>query len=82
MEILTILLLAISLAMDAFAVSVSNGIAITNFKKKYAVKLGIYFGFFQFIMPIIGYAAGTTFSNYIERFSAYIAFILLAIIGR
>lgn len=81
MELVTIFLMAISLAMDALAVSVSNGIAITDFKPKHAMKMGIYFGFFQFIMPIIGYIASSNLSANIKVYSSFISFTLLAIIG-
>ncbi len=81
MDLIMILLTAISLAMDAFAVSITNGIVVTDFKKRYAVKMGIYFGVFQFIMPLIGYGLGSSFRAYIEAFDHWIAFGLLALIG-
>ncbi len=81
MDLIMILLTAISLAMDAFAVSITNGIVVTDFKKRYAVKMGIYFGVFQFIMPLIGYGLGSSFRAYIESFDHWIAFGLLALIG-
>ena len=76
-----IFLTAVSLAMDAFAVSVTNGVVVSDFKKRYAVKMGLYFGAFQFVMPLIGYALGSSFRSYIEAFDHWIAFALLAIIG-
>lgn len=76
-----IFLTAISLAMDAFAVSVTNGVVVSDFKKRYAVKMGLYFGVFQFVMPLIGYALGSSFRSYIEAFDHWIAFGLLALIG-
>ncbi len=81
MNFFVILLIALSLAMDAFAVSVSNGIAIKNLKTKHAVKTGLYFGFFQFAMPLIGWALGTSFSNAISSIDHWVAFVLLGAIG-
>lgn len=81
MNLLVIFLTAVSLAMDAFAVAVTNGVIVSDFKKRYAVKMGVYFGVFQFIMPLIGYALGSSFRQYIEAFDHWIAFGLLAVIG-
>lgn len=81
MSFLMIFLTAVSLAMDAFAVSVTNGVVVSDFKKRYAVKMGLYFGVFQFVMPLIGYALGSSFRSYIEAFDHWIAFGLLALIG-
>lgn len=72
---------AVSLAMDALAVSVSMGITVPGFGPKHAVKLGLYFGTFQFAMPVIGFFLGKSIASYIERFDHYIAFALLAFIG-
>lgn len=81
MEFITVLFIAISLAMDAFAVSVTNGISIPCFNCKDAAKQGIYFGSFQFAMPVIGWILGSSVKDYIETVDHWIAFILLAIIG-
>ncbi len=81
MGIAEIFLTALSLAMDAFAVSVTNGVAVADFKKRYAVKMGLYFGVFQFVMPLVGYALGSGLRSYIEAFDHWIAFGLLALIG-
>ncbi len=81
MNLLMVFLTAVSLAMDAFAVSITDGIVVTDFKKRYAVKIGLYFGIFQFIMPLIGYALGSSFREYIEAFDHWIAFGLLVLIG-
>lgn len=76
-----VFLIALSLAMDALAVSVTNGIVITDFKRRHAVKMGAYFGVFQFVMPIIGFILGTGFRRLIESYDHWIAFGLLGIIG-
>ena len=74
-------LIAVSLAMDAFAVSVSSGISVPGFGWKHAVKMGAYFGFFQLAMPLLGWLLGSGVSQYIEAVDHWIAFGLLAFIG-
>lgn len=76
-----IFLIAISLALDAFAVSVTNGLALGRPCIKCGVIHGGYFGFFQFMMPLIGYYGAGLFSGSIEAIDHWIAFILLAVIG-
>ncbi len=76
-----IFLIAVSLAMDAFAVSVSNGLALEDIKPVHGLMHGAYFGFFQFLMPLIGFMGAGLFRGYIERADHWIAFILLALIG-
>lgn len=73
--------IAISLAMDAFAVSVSNGMVIPDLRLKDALKFGTFFGFFQMLMPLIGWLVGRLFSEYIKTFDHWVAFVLLAYIG-
>ena len=74
-------LIAVGLSMDAFAVSVCKGLGMTKLNKKQAVTIGIYFGGFQALMPLIGYFLGVSFANYITSFDHWIAFVLLLIIG-
>ncbi len=81
MGFLSVFLIAISLAVDAFAVSVTNGIAIKDFKAKNAVKTAFYFGAFQFVMPILGFMLGSGFEGLIKTFDHWVAFGLLAVIG-
>ncbi len=69
------------LAMDAFSVSITDGIIIGRAKLSQSFKIAIFFGLFQFIMPIIGYIAGSTFSGIIESFDHWVAFALLVFIG-
>ena len=78
---LYIILIAISLALDAFAVSVSSGLTVRGFGIKDAVKMGVWFGSFQFIMPLIGWLLGSSIAGYVTAVSPYIAFGLLAFIG-
>ena len=79
--LLEIFLIAVSLALDAFAVSVSSGISIPGFGGRQAVKMGVWFGGFQFAMPLIGWLLGTSVSQYIKAVDHWVAFALLAIIG-
>ena len=76
-----IFLIAVSLALDAFAVSVSSGISIPGFGGRQAVKMGLWFGGFQFAMPLVGWLLGTGVSQYIEAVDHWVAFGLLALIG-
>ncbi|WP_352399952.1 manganese efflux pump MntP family protein [Anaerotignum sp.] len=78
---ITILLIAVSLAMDAFAVSISNGVSVRGFGKKDAIRQAAFFGGFQFLMPVIGWVLGSSVKTYIEAVDHWIAFILLLIIG-
>ncbi|MEA5084033.1 MAG: manganese efflux pump MntP family protein [Lachnospiraceae bacterium] len=81
MGIVTVFLIAVSLAMDAFAVSVSNGIAMKNFRVSDGVKMGTFFGVFQCMMPLLGWVLGNSVRVYIEAVDHWIAFILLLLIG-
>lgn len=81
MSIFSILIIAIGLAMDAFAVSICTGIKLKKLKPTKALKVGLYFGGFQAIMPLIGWAISTNFKSSIENIDHWIAFILLSIIG-
>ncbi len=81
MTVLELLLIAIGLAMDAFAVSICKGLAIKERDWKKSIIIGLYFGFFQAIMPIIGYFLGTTFEDFVTKIDHWIAFLLLGLIG-
>ena len=76
-----LLLLGIGLSMDAFAVSVCKGLAVQRPDKKTALICGIWFGFFQALMPVIGYFLGRVFADAIEAVDHWIAFGLLSIVG-
>jgi putative Mn2+ efflux pump MntP len=81
MSIFEIVLIAIGLAMDAFAVSITLGLSVTKPTAKELIIPGIYFGVFQALMPAIGYFAGTYFAYKIQNADHWIAFVLLGIIG-
>ena len=81
MNLITIVLIAIGLAMDCFAVSVASGIAIKQLRLRHALQIALFFGFFQAAMPVIGWLAGSTLTQLISGFDHWIAFALLAFIG-
>lgn len=81
MGILELLLLAVGLSMDAFAVSVCKGLAMEKCNLSKAAVCGVWFGGFQALMPLIGYLAGYQFRSYITNIDHWIAFVLLCIIG-
>ncbi|GHV60512.1 putative manganese efflux pump MntP [Spirochaetia bacterium] len=78
---LSIVLIGVSLSMDAFAISVSSGISIPGLRPFYAVRSSFFFGLFQFIMPVAGWFLGSTFAGYINAFDHWVVFALLAFIG-
>ncbi len=79
--IITAIILGIGLSMDAFAVSVTNGMCGGKLKMRHALADGLTFGFFQALMPLIGLFLGLRFMKYIEAVDHWVAFILLAGIG-
>lgn len=81
MGAIEILLISIGLAMDAFAVSVCKGLAMKKMSWEKAIIIGLYFGIFQAVMPVIGYFLGTTFEKFITNVDHWVAFILLVGIG-
>lgn len=81
MDFISILFVAVGLAMDAFSVAVTDGIILRNLKIRNAVKIALYFGIFQFGMLFIGNVMGNTFSRYIVSVDHWIAFVLLGVIG-
>ncbi|MDR0704274.1 MAG: manganese efflux pump MntP family protein [Planctomycetaceae bacterium] len=81
MGLLEIVLIAVGLAMDAFAVSITLGLSAKKLTLTEIIIPGVYFGFFQFLMPLAGYFAGIYFANKIENLDHWIAFALLGLIG-
>lgn len=81
MSFIEVFLIALALAMDAFSIALSKGLAAKRQSAKDALKLGISFGVFQFIMPLIGFFLAGTFASFIETYSKYISFALLVFIG-
>lgn len=76
-----IFLIAIAVSMDALAVSICKGLAMKKMEIKNAIKIGVYFGIFQAVMPIIGYLLGKQFEQFVQSIDHWIAFILLSFIG-
>jgi putative Mn2+ efflux pump MntP len=81
MDIITIIVIAFGLAMDAFAVSITSGITIKNLKINNALKIAVFFGLFQAIMPLVGWLAGLSLRGFISEIDHWIAFGLLSFIG-
>lgn len=81
MGFIELLLIAVGLSMDAFAVSVCKGLSVKKVGVKHAALAGLYFGGFQFLMPVIGYLLGFRFESVIESIDHWVAFVLLAFIG-
>ena len=80
-DFLTLFLLAAGLSMDAFAVSICKGLSMDGIDMRKASVVGLWFGGFQGLMPVIGYYLGQSFHSHITSFDHWIAFILLVIIG-
>lgn len=76
-----LLLIGVGLSMDAFAVSICKGLAMRRVNKKQAFVIGLFFGGFQALMPLIGYFLGNQFESYIVSVDHWIAFTLLVFIG-
>ena len=81
MTFFELFLLAVGLSMDAFAVGICMGLTMTESIFKKALVIGLYFGVFQAVMPIIGYIAATWFADKITAFDHWLAFALLCFLG-
>ncbi len=81
MDYISVLLVSIALAMDAFSVSITKGFTQHHLTKTQILWYGIFFGGFQALMPLIGYLCGSTISSFVSFFAPIIGFILLLIIG-
>ena len=81
MHLLEIFIIALGLAMDAFAVSVSSGVLINKLHVRHAMRIAAFFGGFQALMPFIGWEIGRLAVDYIKAYDHWVAFVLLAIIG-
>ena len=73
--------IAVGLAMDAFAVSIAVGLTIGGVTPRHVFRVAFHFGLFQFMMPILGWLAGSTISSYVADYDHWLAFGLLSIIG-
>jgi putative Mn2+ efflux pump MntP len=81
MHPVTIILIALGLSMDAFAVSLASGAAVKELRLQHALRMALFFGSFQAFMPVIGWLAGTGLRGFIAGFDHWIAFALLSAIG-
>lgn len=81
MEILTIILIAISLSFDTFAVSISSGLVLKKINFYNATKIAVTLAVFQALMPLIGWLAGSGIKSYAESFDHWIAFGILGLLG-
>jgi len=81
MDLISIILIALGLAMDAFAVSITSGLTIKQLKINHALQIASFFGLFQAVMPIIGWLAGLSLRDFISSIDHWIAFVLLGFIG-
>lgn len=81
MEVISTLLIAVALAMDAFSVSMTKGFTQKTITNRQILIYAIFFGGFQAIMPLIGYVAGSTITQFVSFVAPWIAFILLLLIG-
>jgi putative Mn2+ efflux pump MntP len=81
MSIISIVFIAIGLAMDCFAVSIASSMSYGKYDWKKILRLALFFGLFQGIMPLIGWLAGISFSTWIARFDHWFALVILCFLG-
>ena len=81
MTVIEILIIAVGVSMDAFAVSICKGLSVCTVRPKHAFSTALWFGGFQALMPLIGYFLGVSFTDFVSSVDHWIAFILLGIIG-
>ena len=81
MELLSIITIAVGLAMDTFAVSIVTGAAYKQLHIRHTLRMAGFFGGFQAFMPVVGYLAGLTVKQYISNYDHWIAFGILAAVG-
>lgn len=81
MGFIALLFIAVGLAMDAFSVAITNGMLLGKFRWGAALKVGVFFGVFQFLMPCLGWLVSSFAADAVERFDHWIAFGLLVFIG-
>lgn len=81
MDIFNLIMIAVGLSMDAFAVSICKGLSVQKLRPKHYILIGAWFGGFQALMPTLGYLLGRGLEEYIESIDHYVAFALLCLIG-
>ena len=78
---LELIIIAVGVSMDAFAVSICKGLSLRSLRPKHILSTAVWFGGFQALMPLIGYYLGVSFADSVADFDHWIAFVLLGIIG-
>ena len=81
MTLAELLIIAVGVSMDAFAVSICKGLSAPDLRLKNALTAGLWFGGFQALMPVVGYYIGISFADFVTSVDHWIAFVLLGIIG-
>ena len=81
MTIIEILIIAVGVSMDAFAVSICKGLSVCRVRPRDVLSVALWFGGFQALMPLVGYFLGVSFADFVGSVDHWIAFILLGIIG-
>lgn len=81
MNTFEVLMIALALAMDAFAVSIAAGLSVDEVTRRHVFRVGFHFGLFQFLMPVLGYYAGLSFAEQVAAFDHWLAFGLLTGVG-
>lgn len=81
MDFTELIIIAIGVSMDAFAVSICKGLSICTIRPRHAGLTALWFGGFQALMPLLGYFLGVSFADFVSDVDHWIAFILLGIIG-
>ena len=81
MSLAELFLIGVGLSMDAFAVAVCRGLAMRKIRWGQALAVGLYFGGFQALMPLLGWLLGSAFAGYIQNVDHWVAFVLLVFIG-
>ena len=81
MTLIEILIIAVGVSMDAFAVSICKGLSVSRLRPRNVLSVALWFGGFQALMPLIGYFLGVSFADFVSSVDHWIAFVLLGIIG-
>lgn len=81
MHLSELIIIAIGVSMDAFAVSICKGLSVRSLQPEHACLTALWFGGFQALMPLIGYFLGVSFADFVSSVDHWIAFVLLGIIG-
>ena len=81
MELITLIAISIGLAMDAFAVSIGKGLSVQRIEPRHTMSVGLWFGGFQALMPLVGYFLGVSFASLVQNIDHWIAFALLLFLG-